>query len=89
MSVALTWAFNISGHPAISLPAGTTPAGEPVGLHLTARRHREADLPAVAAAAETYTPTLPSNDDQGSPGWNLRPSRQVPTSYGTQCARYR
>lgn len=57
MSVALTWAFNISGHPAISLPAGTTPAGEPVGLQLIARRHREADLLAVAAAAETYTQT--------------------------------
>lgn len=56
MSVALTWAFNISGHPAISLPAGTTPAGEPVGLQLVARRHREADLLALAAAAEGCTP---------------------------------
>ncbi|MET7637223.1 amidase [Streptomyces sp. NPDC005438] len=56
LSVALTWAFNISGHPAVSLPAGTTPAGEPVGLHLVARRHREADLLAVAAATETLTP---------------------------------
>ena len=57
MSVALTWAFNISGHPAISIPAGTTPAGEPVGLQLIARRHREADLLTVAAAAGTRTPT--------------------------------
>ena len=55
MSVALTWAFNISGHPAISLPAGWTPRGEPVGLQLVARRHREADLLSVAAAAETVT----------------------------------
>ncbi|WP_309144431.1 amidase [Streptomyces sp. BR123] len=52
LSVALTWAFNISGHPAISLPAGRTPAGEPVGLQLVARHGREADLLAVAAAAE-------------------------------------
>ncbi|MEV7723543.1 amidase [Streptomyces sp. NPDC087917] len=52
MSVALTWAFNISGHPAISLPAGFTPAGAPVGLHLVARPGREADLLSVAAAAE-------------------------------------
>jgi Asp-tRNA(Asn)/Glu-tRNA(Gln) amidotransferase A subunit family amidase len=52
LSVALTWAFNITGHPAISLPAGTTPAGEPVGLQLIARRHRESDLLAVAAGAE-------------------------------------
>ncbi|UQX04407.1 amidase [Streptomyces sp. RerS4] len=51
MSVALTWAFNISGHPAISLPAGFTPAGEPVGLHLVAPPGRERDLLAVATAA--------------------------------------
>lgn len=37
MSVALTWAFNITGHPAISIPAGRTAAGEPVGLQLVAR----------------------------------------------------
>ncbi|MFF1496617.1 amidase family protein [Streptomyces sp. NPDC058304] len=36
MSVALTWAFNLSGHPAITLPAGRTPNGEPVGLQLIA-----------------------------------------------------
>lgn len=52
LSVALTWAFNISGHPAISIPAGLTPDGEPVGLHLVARRGGEADLLSVAAAAE-------------------------------------
>ncbi|MET9864080.1 amidase [Streptomyces smyrnaeus] len=53
MSVALTWAFNITGHPAISIPAGRTAAGEPVGLQLVAPPGREADLLAVAAAAET------------------------------------
>ncbi|WP_460856187.1 amidase [Nocardiopsis coralliicola] len=52
MSTALTWAFNISGHPAISLPAGFTPAGEPVGLQLVARKHQEPDLLAAASAAE-------------------------------------
>jgi Asp-tRNA(Asn)/Glu-tRNA(Gln) amidotransferase A subunit family amidase len=52
MSVALTWAFNITGHPAISIPAGTTTAGEPVGLQLIARHNREADLLAIASAAE-------------------------------------
>ncbi|MCQ0025473.1 amidase [Streptomyces somaliensis DSM 40738] len=41
MSVALTWAFNVSGHPALSLPAGTTPRGEPVGLQLVARPGEE------------------------------------------------
>ena len=48
MSVALTWAFNISGHPALTLPAGTTPAGEPVGLQLVARHHDERQLLSIA-----------------------------------------
>ncbi|GAA0621409.1 amidase [Kribbella sandramycini] len=48
-SVALTWAFNITGHPAISIPAGHTPAGEPVGLQLVARHGHEHDLLAIAA----------------------------------------
>ncbi|MEU6371346.1 amidase [Streptomyces sp. NPDC046931] len=52
MSVALTWAFNITGHPAISLPGGRTEAGEPVGLQLVARPGRECDLLAVALCAE-------------------------------------
>ncbi|MFD8939635.1 amidase family protein [Streptomyces sp. NPDC059578] len=65
MSVALTWAFNVTGHPAITLPAGTTAAGEPVGLQLIARRHREADLLAVAAAVDAYAPA-PART--GSPG---------------------
>ncbi|WP_342342264.1 amidase [Streptomyces qinglanensis] len=59
MSVALTWAFNITGHPALSLPAGRTGAGEPVGLQLVAAHGREADLLAVAAAAETVPRSQP------------------------------
>ncbi|MFC0866390.1 amidase [Sphaerimonospora cavernae] len=52
MSVALTWAFNITGHPAISIPAGRIRTGEPVGLQLVARPGREADLLSIAVAAE-------------------------------------
>ncbi|MFG2580820.1 amidase [Streptomyces malaysiensis] len=48
MNVALTWAFNITGHPAVSLPAGRTPAGDVVGLQFIARHGREADLLALA-----------------------------------------
>ncbi|WP_238545395.1 MULTISPECIES: amidase [Streptomyces] len=59
MSVALTWAFNISGHPAISIPAGFTASGEPVGLHLVARRGREVDLLAVAVVAEAVGAAQP------------------------------
>lgn len=48
MSVALTWAFNISGHPALSLPAGTTPQGAPVGLQIVAHHHQERQLLDIA-----------------------------------------
>ncbi|MFD8687289.1 amidase family protein [Streptomyces sp. NPDC059651] len=51
-STALTWAFNLSGHPAASVPAGFTPDGCPVGLHLVARRGADASLLAMACAVE-------------------------------------
>jgi amidase len=44
MSVALTWGFNVSGHPAISIPAGFTHDGTPVGLQLVARHDADAAL---------------------------------------------
>jgi Asp-tRNA(Asn)/Glu-tRNA(Gln) amidotransferase A subunit family amidase len=40
-STALTWAFNLSGHPAVSVPAGFGADGCPVGLQLVAPRGRE------------------------------------------------
>ncbi|MER7000888.1 amidase [Streptomyces sp. NPDC000410] len=52
MNVALTWAFNLSGHPALTLPAGTTHKGEPVGLQLIARH--DADITLLAAAERWY-----------------------------------
>ncbi|MEV0574729.1 amidase family protein [Streptomyces sp. NPDC050392] len=51
-STALTWAFNLSGHPAASVPAGFTPDGCPVGLQLVARRGADAALLAMARAVE-------------------------------------
>ncbi len=51
-STSLTWAFNLSGHPALSLPAGFGADGCPAGLHLVARHGREALLLAVAREAE-------------------------------------
>ncbi|MDX3715054.1 amidase [Streptomyces europaeiscabiei] len=51
-STALTWAFNLSGHPATSIPAGFDSDGCPVGLQLVARHGDEALLLRVAEAAE-------------------------------------
>ncbi|AVV41079.1 amidase [Streptomyces sp. ID05-04B] len=52
-STALTWAFNLSGHPAISLPAGVGEDGCPLGLQMIAAHGGEATLLAVARAAES------------------------------------
>ncbi|MBO7939001.1 amidase [Streptomyces sp. S9] len=57
-STALTWAFNLSGHPALSLPAGFGADGCPVGLHLVAAHGREELLVAVARAAELALPDV-------------------------------
>ncbi|MFJ1745050.1 amidase family protein [Streptomyces sp. NPDC088116] len=51
-STALTWAFNLSGHPAASIPAGFTADGCPVGLQLVADRGAELSLVDIALAAE-------------------------------------
>jgi aspartyl-tRNA(Asn)/glutamyl-tRNA(Gln) amidotransferase subunit A len=48
--------FNLTGHPALSVPAGFTRAGLPVGLQLVARWHAEADLFAAARALEKARP---------------------------------
>ncbi|WP_416071460.1 amidase family protein [Streptomyces sp. ME02-8801-2C] len=52
-STALTWAFNLSGHPAASIPAGFGPDGCPVGLQVVARHGEEEVLLRVMAEAET------------------------------------
>ena len=50
INTSLTWTFNLSGHPAISIPAGFDSCGLPVGLQAVARHGREADLIAAARA---------------------------------------
>ncbi|MBB5838882.1 amidase [Kribbella italica] len=59
MSVALTWGFNVSGHPAVSLPAGLTAGGAPVGLQLVARHHQEGDLLVAAGVGAGVGGRLP------------------------------
>ncbi|MFF8964363.1 amidase family protein [Streptomyces globisporus] len=59
-STALTWAFNLSGHPAASLPAGFTGDGCPVGLQVVAPRGADLGLLAAARAVEDALPAAPA-----------------------------
>jgi Asp-tRNA(Asn)/Glu-tRNA(Gln) amidotransferase A subunit family amidase len=52
-------AANLTGHPAISIPAGYDPTGLPVGLQLIARPWREDLLLRIAAVAECFIERRP------------------------------
>jgi aspartyl-tRNA(Asn)/glutamyl-tRNA(Gln) amidotransferase subunit A len=47
-----TFPFNLTGHPALSLPCGLSRAGLPIGLQLVGRWHEDAFLLDVAARLE-------------------------------------
>jgi aspartyl-tRNA(Asn)/glutamyl-tRNA(Gln) amidotransferase subunit A len=59
MTLRLTQLFNITGHPAISLPCGLTSQGLPVGLQLVGHARRTVDLLALAATAEPHVSIAP------------------------------
>ncbi|MFH9760085.1 amidase family protein [Streptomyces anulatus] len=67
-STALTWAFNLSGHPAASLPAGFTGDGCPVGLQVAAARGADVRLLAAARAVEDALPAAPVPPAAGRAG---------------------
>jgi aspartyl-tRNA(Asn)/glutamyl-tRNA(Gln) amidotransferase subunit A len=52
--------FNMTGHPAISIPFGQSKAGLPIGIHFVAPWYEEAALIALAEAfdSETHASTL-------------------------------
>jgi aspartyl-tRNA(Asn)/glutamyl-tRNA(Gln) amidotransferase subunit A len=50
----LTQLFNITGHPAISLPCGRTLEGLPIGAQLVGALHRTTELLKLAAGLEPY-----------------------------------
>jgi aspartyl-tRNA(Asn)/glutamyl-tRNA(Gln) amidotransferase subunit A len=52
MMLRLTQLFNLTGHPAMALPAGRDANGLPLGLQLVGRRGETAALVAVAAEVE-------------------------------------
>lgn len=51
-----TYPFNVTGHPAISVPAGQTAEGQAVGLQIVAPLYQEARLLSAAAAFEQARP---------------------------------
>jgi aspartyl-tRNA(Asn)/glutamyl-tRNA(Gln) amidotransferase subunit A len=52
----LTWPFNWTGHPAVSVPAGMADDGLPVGLQIVGPRYADDDLLQAAAAFERERP---------------------------------
>jgi aspartyl-tRNA(Asn)/glutamyl-tRNA(Gln) amidotransferase subunit A len=61
--------FNLTGQPAVSVPAGRTAAGYPVGLQLVGRRREDALVLRVAAEFERARPwpRLPTAVDRPTP----------------------
>ncbi|MFJ2670819.1 amidase family protein [Streptomyces sp. NPDC087525] len=89
-STALTWAFNLSGHPAASIPAGFTADGCPVGLQLVAARGADASLADIALAAPAVpapAPAPPPSLSASAPAPAPAPARQPPTSSAPPGAR--
>lgn len=58
-----TYPFNITGHPAISVPCGVSDRGLPVGLQLVGRKYEDGRLLGLAAALEQVLPVMTP------PGW--------------------
>ena len=52
LTLRLTQLFNATGHPAVSIPCGSTGGGLPCGLQLVGRRNRTDHLLDVAEACE-------------------------------------
>jgi Asp-tRNA(Asn)/Glu-tRNA(Gln) amidotransferase A subunit family amidase len=52
----LTYPFNLTGQPAISLPCGFSDDGLPIGLQIVGRRHADIDVLRAAAVYEQAAP---------------------------------
>ena len=55
-AMIVTYAITMTGLPAISVPAGWTEAGPPIGMQIVGRRHAEAAVLSAAAAFEATRP---------------------------------
>ncbi len=58
--IAYTVPFNMSEQPAVSVPAGTTPEGLPIGLQIVGKRFDDRGVLRLAAAFERLRPALPA-----------------------------
>ncbi|HJQ84183.1 MAG TPA: amidase [Candidatus Binatia bacterium] len=58
-AVAFSYPFNLTGHPACSMPIGVADDGLPVGLQIVTQRHRDDLLLQVARAVERAIPVPP------------------------------
>ncbi len=70
-AVAFTYPFNLSGHPAATVPAGLSRSGLPAGLQIVGPRHRD-DL--VLQAARAYEQIRPW-ENQRPPLDSIKDSR--------------
>ena len=62
LTLRLTQLFNLTGHPAMSLPCGETREGLPCGFQLVGHRQQTADLLQVALSCEAFvSPRAPSS----------------------------
>ena len=55
--VSLQWPFNLSGHPAVSLPCGWTAAGLPIGLQIVGPWYADRRVLALAGHLERARPS--------------------------------
>jgi aspartyl-tRNA(Asn)/glutamyl-tRNA(Gln) amidotransferase subunit A len=59
ITLKLTQLFNVTGHPAITLPCGKTTDGLPIGLQAVGRRNRTDALLSAAGAVESLLGPTP------------------------------
>ena len=62
----LTQLFNLTGHPALSLPAGRSVSGLPVGLQLVVASGRTSRLLSLAAVLESQITAGPGSVGGGT-----------------------
>jgi aspartyl-tRNA(Asn)/glutamyl-tRNA(Gln) amidotransferase subunit A len=65
--IPYTYPFNLTGQPAISLPAGRTESGLPVGIQIVGARFDDALVLQAARSYERARPPLAAWSEQGRP----------------------